>query len=105
MKSILLCFSGIDNINYIKTIIMDKTNNIQRNNNYFPLLFFNIFDIIEMKKNGKINNIEDNNNNLAFLNILNLKASQINDIPNDIRPVIFLRQIIKLNKQLSSLHL
>ena len=99
MKSILLCFSLIDNMNLIKGIVIHKVTNNQINNNYFPLLFFNIYNILEKKKNNQINNLEYNNNILSFINILNQKSSQINDIPNGIRPVLLYYRILSLFKE------
>ena len=98
MKSILQCFNSIKNIKAIRPLAILKSVNNQINNNYFPLLFFNILDIVEKKRIKQINNSDYNSNIIAFINILNQKSSQIKDNPRGIRPVILYYKILSLFK-------
>ena len=56
MKCILHFLYTVDNMNFIKTMILNNLNNIKYNNSFFPLLLFNALNIIGKKNNNEISN-------------------------------------------------
>ena len=95
MKSILYFFYGIDNMKLIKAIVNNKLMNNQLSNDNFILLFFNIYDMIDKKRNNQINNFQFNENIKFFINQLWKKKSSIKGI----RPVVLYHSILSIFKE------
>ena len=60
LKYILHCFCGLRNINLIRNIIRNKLQNEEDKEEYFPYIFNNIMDIIEMKNKNEISEMKYN---------------------------------------------
>ena len=95
MKSVLYFFYGIDNMKLIKKIVNNKLSNNQSSNNNFALLFFNMHDMVDKKKNGQINNNLFNESIIFFINLIKTRNSSLNGI----RPVILYHYILTLFKE------
>ena len=70
LKYILHCLYGIENMNFIRNIIRNKLKNEKNKEDYFPYLFNNILDIIEMKNKNEISEMKYNEFIKSFSNDL-----------------------------------
>ena len=73
MKCILQFFCKVDNMNFIKVMVLNNIKNANNINNYFPYLLINILDKIE-----KYNNNQMNNNDYNICKQINLFVKQNN---------------------------
>ena len=95
MNCILQCFFDLDNINSIKNMVINKLKNKNINDIFFPLFFFNFFEVIDKRRKNKINKIEYNNKLKYFVQLLCQKNPSINGK----RPVILYHNILSLFKE------
>ena len=70
LKYILHCLYGLENMNFIRNIIRNKVQNEKDKENYFPYIFNNILDIIEMKNKNEISEMKYNEFIKSFSNEL-----------------------------------
>lgn len=90
MKSILQFLYRVDNMDFIKNLVLSKIKNNKDNNSFFPILFFNILDVIVMKNNNEINNQDYNNKIINFIQQLKNKGFAIEGS----RPIILYYNIL-----------
>ena len=76
MKCILQFFYRLENMNNVKLMIMNNLINLKDKDNYFPILLFNILEIIEKNNNNQIPNKNYNNYIILFINQLWNKESK-----------------------------
>ena len=79
LNCVLQCFFNLDNINFIKDFIIKILKEKQINFPFFPLFFFNFFDLIGKKRKNSIINIDYNKYLQNFLNVLLQKNCSINN--------------------------
>ena len=70
LKYILHCLYGLENMNFIRNIIRNKVQNEKDKDDYFPYIFNNILDIIEMKNKNEISEMKYNEFIKSFSNEL-----------------------------------
>ena len=90
MNCILHFLYTVDNMHFIKTMILNNLNNIKYNNSFFPLLLFNALNIIGKKNNNEISNDIYNNNIKIFINQLMNKKIEIEGC----RPIVLYYNIL-----------
>ena len=97
IKCILQCFYGLDNVKFAKNIIMQKIKSLSKqvNNNYFPILFCNILDLVEKKNKKKINDNLYKQSIIEFANELNKKKCEAKGF----RPLIIYYNILDIFKK------
>ena len=76
MNCILHCLFGLNNIDMVKNIVINKSKEKEDFTN-FPFLFFKFFDKIQEKRNNTINNDNYNNSLKNFINHFQQKCSSI----------------------------
>ena len=89
LKYILHCLYGLQNMNFIRNIIRNKVENEKDKEEYFPYIFNNILDIIEMKNKNEISETKYNEFIKNFSNVL---LSKNNFKGNT--PIIFYNNIL-----------
>ena len=82
LNCVLQCLFGLNNIGMVKKIVINNSKNKQINFLFFPLGFFNFFDLIEKKRNNSINSFEYNKSLQILLNHL----LQKNPLTNSAKP-------------------
>ena len=82
---VLQCLFGLNNIGMVKNIAINNLKSKKINFLFFPLAFFNFFDLIEKKRNNSINSLEYNKSLQILLNHLKQKNPLINSAkPKDL---------------------
>ena len=85
LNCVLQCLFGFNNIGMLKNIVINNLKSKQINFLFFPLEFFNFFDLIEKKRNNSINSFDYNKSLQILLNHLKQKNPLINSAkPKDL---------------------
>lgn len=90
MKCILQFLYRVDNMSFFKNVVVNNLKNNINTSNFFPLLFFNILDVIGKKNNNSINNQDYNNKIANFIKQLRNKGFVIDGV----RPIVLFYNIL-----------